>query len=763
MQHENNGLVSEEVINIRQIIRKIIPYWPWFVASVAVSLIAAFLWIQTCSPSYVAHATLLVKSDERAVNLSNVFMNQSSKTNIANEAGIIQSVRTKQFALKLVNTGVSYFARDRYKTIEQYSNPAFSITLDSGHVQPLNIPIEIDKTENQKLHIQIDQEKASFGKPAQLSTDYTKPIQLDTVINAGEWLTTADFSFRVHTGRSSVGELEYYFMINSVARQIGFFANLKTNSDKESALLTLSLETTDPKKSADLLNALIRAYQRLETSKKIEERGQTIDFIDQLLVEVSDTLELYEEELTQFQIDNLTIGIAPKSSLLYNKYSDLQNNLSRISLQQRYYKHVAKLLQTEENIADLISPGALGISEPVVNDLVAQMIDLYAQKSEISYNTRKDNPYTSVLDEKISQLKNTLITNINNNLDALALSRNEYEEQLAQIEQELSVLPLTNKHLNNYERRFNVIDDLYTFLLKRRSEARIERAGTRPVNDVVHLAGPLTTTSKQTNSIQIFIIAVLLGLILPFAFIQLKTFLNNTIEDEDQMRRFTTMPLLGHIIRVKKNNKEVFDNPNSPESECFRTIRANTSFFFPPNQSKRILITSSQKGDGKSFVAYNLASSFAFNGQKTIYVDFDLRKSNNPSAGLSNFLIGQVALDQIIMPVTDNFDRITSGPLPPNPGELVGKVKTRELFRDLEQRYDVIIVDTPPLIPIFDAALLAEFTNLQIILVRLNHTSVDVFKQTLEKTAVVNMSNATLLVNDIQKTNQYYYSYNGYR
>ncbi|MFO7863332.1 MAG: polysaccharide biosynthesis tyrosine autokinase [Salinivirgaceae bacterium] len=763
MQYENDGLVSDEVINIRQIIRKIIPYWPWFVASVAVSLIAAFLWIQTCSPSYVAHATLLVKSDERAMNLSNVFMNQSAKTNIANEAGIIQAIRTKQYALKFVNTGVSYFTKDRYKTIEQYSNPPFRVFIDSGHVQPLNISIEFEKTESQKFHIQIDEEKASFGKPDQLSADYIKPIQLDTVIDAGEWLTTADFSFRIQENRSSSSEMEHYFMINSVARQIGFFANLKTNSDKESALLTLSLETPDPKKSADLLNALIHAYQRLETSKKIDERGQTIDFIDQLLVEVSDTLELYEEQLTQFQIDNLTIGIAPKSTLLYNKYSDLQNKLSRLSLQQRYYKHVAKLLQTEEKIADLISPGALGINEPVVTDLVAQMIDLYAQKSEISYNTRKDNPYTNVLDEKISQLKNSLITNINNNLDALALSRKEYEEQFAQIEQELSELPLTNKHLNNYERRFNVIDDLYTFLLKRRSEARIERAGTRPVNDVIQFAGPLTTTINQTNSIQIFIIALLLGLILPFVFIQGKSFLNNAIEDEDQVRRFTSMPLLGHIIRVKKNNKEVFDDPASPEAECFRTIRANTGFFFPPDQIKRILVTSSQKGDGKSFVAYNLASSFAFNGQKTIYIDFDLRKSNNPSAGLSNYLIGEVALTQIIMPVANNLDQISSGPLPPNPGELVGKVKTRELFRDLEQKYDVIIVDTPPLMPVFDAALLAEFTNLQIILVRLNHTSVDVFKQTLDKTAVANMSNATLLVNDIQKTNQYYYSYNGYR
>jgi len=754
----DNQLIQEESINVKQILKKVFSNWPWLLISVVIALIVGFLWSKTMVQTYESYATLLINKDDKDNALSDFLFSQGAKPNVSNEVGILKSIDTKKNALRYLQTGISYYHISNFKSTDLYSNPPFKLLIDSLHVQPLGVLISVNKAGENKVHINCEADKVFFSALKKSDKSYVAALEMDTTVNCGEWLITENVAFKIDS-LQQIDDNSYAFSMNSIATQVGFFESLEIEMDKESSLVSLRLKSGDPQKSQDLLNALIKAYLNRDILKKLEERTVQIDFIDQLIGEIADSLSYYENQLADFQTENLSIGIDAKSSDLYGKYSELQSKLSQLSLQQRYYRYVEKLLQEDKTLGDLISQTTLGINEPIITDLVSQLIELYNQKSEITFNTRKDNPYVGVIDEKILNLKESLIKNIQNNLEALELARDEHEQQLAALEKKLSGLPIKSKQLNAYERKFTVIDELYTFLLKKRSEARIEKAATRPVNEVIQWATNLTTMAGGRNTIQILIIAFILGLLIPIGFIQLKSSFLNKLEDETQIAKITDIPIVGQILHVKGKNKDVFIDPGSTESESFRSIRTNLRFFHDNNGSKVFLVTSSKQGEGKSFVSNNIARAFEFNKQKTILLHFDLRKNTNTNGGLSSFLSNQCSLEDVLVKNQDTYDEILSGPMPPNASELMNSVKVKELFETLRNQYDVIVVDSPPLVPISDAVVLAMHSDIQLFITRINYTSLDLLKQIINKPSFKSFTKPLFLINDISANNSYYSYY----
>jgi tyrosine-protein kinase Etk/Wzc len=752
---DNNQLIQEESINVKQILRKILSNWPWLLMSVIIALIIGFLWSKTMVQTYESYATLLINKNDKENALSDFLFSQGAKPNVSNEVGILKSIETKKNALSYIQTGISFYHISKFKSTDLYSNPPFMLMVDSLHYQPLGVLISVQKIGDNKLQISCEADQAFFKILKNSEKSQAGPFNIDTIVNCGEWLITENVAFKIDSVKQNEDN-HYAFSMNSIATQVSFYESLEIEMDKESSLVGLRLKSGDPQKSQDLLNALIKAYLNRDILKKLEERTVQIDFIDQLIGEIADSLSYYENQLAEFQTENLSIGIDAKSTDLYGKYSELQSKLSQLSLQQRYYKYVAKLLAEDKTLGDLISPTTLGINEPIINDLVVQLIELYNQKSEITFNTRKDNPYVGVIDEKIQNLKESLTKNIQNNLDALELARDEHELQLSKLEKKLSGLPIKSKQLNAYERKFTVIDELYTFLLKKRSEARIEKAATRPLNEVIQWASTLTTISGGRNTVQILLIAFILGLLLPIGFIQLKSSFLNKLEEEGQITRITDIPIVGQVIHMKAKNKDAFIDPNSTASESFRSIRTNLRFFHNNNGSKVFLVTSSKQGEGKSFISHNIAKAFDYNNQKTILLNFDLRKNTNTNGGLSSYLSNQCSLEEILMKNQDGYDEILSGPMPPNASELMNSEKVKELFQTLRSQYDVIIVDSPPLVPISDAVVLGMHSDIQLFITRVNYTSIELFKQIINRPSFKSFSKPLILVNDISAKNSYY-------
>jgi capsular exopolysaccharide synthesis family protein len=305
--------------------------------------------------------------------------------------------------------------------------------------------------------------------------------------------------------------------------------------------------------------------------------------------------------------------------------------------------------------------------------------------------------------------------------------------------------------------------------LQKRSEAQIARASSLPDYEVVDAAIPaisrLVTPKKMIN----YIIAIILGLLIPTAFIMLKDFLNNRLTDIEDIDKITGYPVIGRIFHNFHRTKIVVnDHPHSSVTESFRAVNANFQFFSEGGKRQVILFTSSTSGEGKTFSSMNLAAVFALNGNRTVLLEFDLRRpkihqefGSSNLIGISSFLIDKAIIEDIITPThIQNLDLISAGPAAPNPAELIGSERTGELIDKLKEMYDYVIIDSAPAGILTETVLLMKYSDFNIFVVRLNATIKEAFRNTINSLEAKKFSNISILVNDLNiKRESYRYAY----
>jgi capsular exopolysaccharide synthesis family protein len=306
--------------------------------------------------------------------------------------------------------------------------------------------------------------------------------------------------------------------------------------------------------------------------------------------------------------------------------------------------------------------------------------------------------------------------------------------------------------------------------MEKRAEANITRASNMPDNEILEPAegwGPVSPNKKNN-----YIIAFFLGLILPFVFLQVRNLFNNKIETQDQIEKITDVPVLGKILHNnKKTNNVVFELPNSSIAESYRALRTNLEYYVRGGHKKVIMVTSCIEWEGKSFNALNIAMSYAQLGRKTILLDFDMRKRsgyfNEKSenlVGLTSYLINKATLDDIVIRTPhEKLHYIASGPVPPNPVELIALEKTQKLINQLKEIYDYIIIDTPPLAQVTDGYLLIEHADVKVLVARYNYTIKSIFTHIIKDLQQKNIENICIVLNDNRVyRDQYGYGY-GYK
>jgi len=343
-------------------------------------------------------------------------------------------------------------------------------------------------------------------------------------------------------------------------------------------------------------------------------------------------------------------------------------------------------------------------------------------------------------------------------------------KRISRIEGQISRMPKTQRQLGGIERKYRLNDAIYNYLLEKRAEAKITKASNLPDDVIIEPAAQVGSSQIMPNTKKNYAIALILGFALPFGFLLLKSALNNKIETQENIERLTDIPVLGKIMHNgKKTNNVVFEYPTSPIAESYRALRTNLDFYLVKGGHKKvIMVTSCIEGEGKSFNALNVAMSYAQLGRKTILLDFDLRKptpyfnkKEESSIGLSSYLIDQATLKEItISSPHAKMDYICSGPIPPNPAELLALEKTENLVNALKEQYDYIIIDTPPLAQVTDGFLLMERADIVVIVARYNYSKKSIFSIIMKDLRQKNISNVCIVLNDNKiESDQYGYGY----
>jgi capsular exopolysaccharide synthesis family protein len=516
----------------------------------------------------------------------------------------------------------------------------------------------------------------------------------------------------------------------------------------------------------DLLNATVQVLIKRQLDSKNKFAENTIEFIDEKLKEMEGDLEDSGDRLKEFGRNNNIIDIEEGGEGYKVQLLDYDEKKDIVERKLSYLNTLSNYLKNSVDYSKLPAPTVAGIEEPNINSNVAKLILLSIQRSELAYSI-KGGVYYERIDNEMSSVKRVLIENVNSYRNALQYDLSRANEKIAKVENEISKLPENKQEWLNISRKYNLSDNIYNTFLQKRSEASIVKAANLsdivfidPAKDVGRgLLGPKTSVN--------YVLAFFMGLIIPLILVFFIFFISNSVQNVEDISANTQLPLIGIVgVKHSESNLSVFERPKSALSESFRAIRSSLQFLFKKQKvdgAKTVMLTSSISGEGKTFCSLNIATVFALSEKKTIILGLDLRKPKifddfniRNELGAVNYLIGDNALEDVIQKTHIPFlDVITSGPIPPNPSELILGDSMKEMIDELKKSYDYIVLDTPPVGLVSDALELSQFCDVTLYVVRQNFTKKEMLVLLNNRTKRDELRNVSIVFNGYENKAKY--------
>jgi capsular exopolysaccharide synthesis family protein len=528
----------------------------------------------------------------------------------------------------------------------------------------------------------------------------------------------------------------------------------------------LSLSGPSASEEADYLNKLMELYIKQGIEFKNRTADSTIKFIENQLKLISNTLKIAEGDLQEFRKSNKIVNISTEGNLMQSKLEQFETEKINLQLKQKYYNYLSNYLASKNESGDIISPSLMGIENQLLSELVQQFAIAQQQKIQLIMNLDQNLPPVSLLMDKIANLKERLVENVKNSQETIKLSISEVDRSISLVNEELMKLPDTERQMINFQRKFDLNNTVYTYLLEKKSEAGIAKASNVSDNRIIDYAQVFNSVQIRPQTRKNYVTAWGLGFLIPAILIFLIDFLNNKIIDKKDVEKGTSAPLIGYIGHSDvKSEIPVVDKPASILAESFRSIRTSMKYFVEEHSHPVILITSTISAEGKTFISVNLAAITAMLGKKVLLVGLDLRKPRihkvfdiSNETGISLYLANGCTYKDVIQKThIENLSYAASGPIPPNPAELIESARMKEFIMEAKKEFDIIIIDTPPIALVTDTLLLSKLVDMNIFVVRQRYSSKNTLGLIQELYQSGKMNNMGIVINDISLSGYYGY------
>ncbi len=782
--------IFEQKTDFKDIIIRILRFKHYFVIAVVFAVAGAYLINKYSTEKYYNNTSLLI-SDENSNSflggddLMKGFGLFQGTDNVENELSIIRSFAVINQTINELNFEVTYVEEENLLPLdflpfhsyrELYLNSPIHVILNQTHLQPVNFRYYITVLNDSTYKLRAeDEEVILYDYLTNTPIKELDSLSFNGVFKFGEEVSSEYHSFTVYKdtyfNKADYEEKQLFFVFNnlfSLTAKYRAFLDVATTSTTSSVVM-ISLTGSHPQKITDFLNRLSKVYLERNLEKKNRIAYSTVKFIDSRISDISDSLSIAENKLQHFRSRNQVMNLSFQGEKIYEKVSELENERAILYMQQKYYEYIKTYLESNSDVTDLTAPSSGESQDPVLNELIGQMMELSNERLKYIEIGNEKNLFLKDLEVKIKNIKNTILENVSYNVNKIQIALKDIDSRTAKLNSQITMMPRTERELIGMERQFKLNDAIYTYLLEKRAEAQIAQASNAPDYEVIDFASLFRASIISPKTTINYIIAVFLGLFLPFIFIIARDFMNSRISDIKEIEGISSLPVVGQVFHNRtKSTTIILDYPKSPLADSFRAIRTNLQFFSKGVDKMVILITSSASGEGKSFISINLASVYALLGKKVLLLGFDLRrpalyKDFNllNEMGITSYLINKASIDAIIQPTQiENLDLIAAGPIPPNPVELIASKEVEVFFDELKKRYDYIIIDSAPIGAVTDSFLLFKYADINVFTVRHNYTYVDALKTNLKNIENKKLENVTLLVNDIKlKANSYGYSY----
>lgn len=775
--------VAEEEINLRKVFVLVLKNWYLFVLFGILGAAGGYLHNRYSNPTYQVQATIYVPAQKSSMGarLEDMFSSQltGNKSEVFNQIEIIKSFSLNDQVARNLNWRTQWFKKDAlsldnllhekdlFEWKAYYKDEPFHVKETPGAFNSPGIELYLQPISANQFQLNVDGESIYNG--------VEKEIDLEIVGTYGEPISNENFNFTITPNGKSNEDLDniYCFIFNepaSIASQQLKKLHVNLN-DKESEIIKLQIEGKSPQHLIDYLNELINVYMQDKMSFQTETQKRSLFFIDSQLGGISDSLNSAGSSFTEFKAKNKIINIGEQGTQVMETLMNIESDRNKNQMQLAYFRNLLEYLGKSDDIKQLIAPSVVGIEDLALNTMVLKLSELYARRQVLSFSANETNPTLLMIDKEISQANARLKENLRNLVHNAEVINRSLDSQKETINAQLNKLPAKEQDLINFQRRYDLTNEIYTFLLQKRSEINIALAGATPEVQVIDAARPETTSLVGLSSMSKVMIGLMLGMFFPALFILTRSLFSGAIESQEDIEGNTNLPLLGNVIHSRTNSDTpVNDNPCSGIAESYRSIRTNLQFMLADVNRKVVSINSTNPGEGKSFSSVNLATILAMNDKKVVLIGADMRKARlhkifglANTSGLSTYLSGQDELKNILFESRiDNLMVIPAGPVPPNPSELIDRPQMQKLIEELSDRYDYIIIDNAPVSLVTDGLLMGRHAHLNIFILRYGVSKKEQIKYINQIAENKIMNNVTLVVNDVKgssfaSSGNYYY------
>ncbi|PSK91460.1 GumC family protein [Taibaiella chishuiensis] len=765
-QEEFEFREEQQGVDIRKIINKALSIWPWMLLCgiLTAGLTVAYLYFSV--PAYKINASILIKDQDNKMSgskdmsmLQNIGL-LGGASNVDNELQIIQSYTLMNRVVRDMQLNVTYFVHKGLKDIQYYDAQlpfkVYFLAFDEELLKTDPLKYELSLNGKDKFVLK-DKDKRSWS--GHWGDTLTLPAGKAVFVRTAGDLVPADNQV-------------YSFVAANTDQVTAGCAKALTSEipNKQVSTINLTLESSIPSKGEDILNKLIEVYMQANVDDNNRIADSTTAFIDIRLLTIGEELANIEKNIQMFMQRNELANITEQSKALIDNTSEYAKSLA----QQEVQLSVIEALQNHlnANINNLrIVPASMMVQDASLSNIIDKYNTLLMQRERMLLSSTEDNPMVKSLDGQLMNLRGDLVANLSSLKSSMQVAVNELRRKSGSLESKIRQVPAKEREFLDYSRQQAIKQELYLFLLQKREEAAISKSSTIANARVIDAAKSESRPFKPKKML-ILAAAVLVGLLIPFALVYLKELLSTKISTRADIENGTQATILGEIGHNDVGGAIVVTKTSrSPIAEQFRMLRTNLQYLLAGDENKVIMLTSSMPGEGKSFVSTNLAVVMALSGKKVALLELDLRKPRisqslgvQAGQGFSNYAIGQANIEDILYPNQEypGLYIMPSGPIPPNPAELLLLDRTRSMFAYLRENFDYIIVDTTPNL-VTDAQLLSMHADATLYLVRVGVTHKDQLKLPEAIYREKKMPRLSLVVNDVNyKKYAGYYGGSGY-
>ncbi|MBE9468820.1 MAG: polysaccharide biosynthesis tyrosine autokinase [Bacteroidetes bacterium] len=685
-----------------------------FLLFICLSIFGTYLYLRYTPPVYKSISIIQINNEgsqaQKILNIEDIY----EKKDISN---VIELLRSKEFLKRVYNKlplNIEYYTQGTFQSTELYRTSPFKLETKIDNPCIYNMPIFINFHDKTSFTIQYE----ISGKKYK----YNLKTNIWNLICGGKIKLSINNYKRIELQQSNLNKTAYSFIINKPDNIFSKHANTLNIKllNRYANTIEISCSANNANKTSEMVNTIAEEYMKYDIEKKKESAQKILSFIDLQLKSVYKNLDNTEKQLHEFKKENKQnfniLSSKTSSPIFTTKINEFQNKILNIDFQLVTLKRIQEQIikGKDSNVYEIIAILSGTKFDGIIVNVLSNLQKLITKKQQLLNDVTANNYQITTIDSQINNQRQLIIELLSTTISRISEQKKDYKKKIDEYE---------NKMFNNasFEVEYSKLDRLYTInerfyhkLIEKKAEYLISQAGYVSLNEILEKSDishkPISPIKKNITIIFLFI-----GIIISLIIIFIKYLLYDEVTSIENLKNYTSVPVLGAIPNYKKqipvSQLLVDKKPNSIFTESFRNIRSNLQFISHEKGSKIITVTSTIAGEGKTFVAINLAGILSISDKKVILLDFDLRKprihlgfDTDNDKGISTILINQNTIGECIKHSNKNhFDFITAGPVPPNPSEITMCEEKNKMLNSLKNDYDYIIIDTPPIGIVTDA------------------------------------------------------------